>query len=325
MSRRLLFVDDEPFFLKAMQRLFHRKNFETYFAESGQAALELLEKQPVDIVVSDTRMPEMDGYAFLRAARKKHPDMVRMMLSGYSDERETIKALQDGTVTLYLTKPWDNQELISTIESVFATTERLREKQLLSFMNRTSRLPTLPAIYAHICSLLDSDASLEKIASEIEKKDPAMAAKILQVTNSALWGVKTGSVKQAILFLGLANIKPIIMATSVFEQKGSSSQEKRAGEVLWQRARLTHRAFYWIYNTVLRKKVPENYSAAGLLHEVGRIALLGELGARYLDAIDFASSKERDCFGLSHLEVGGSLLAWWNLPHALVEAALYYE
>ena len=325
MDRRILFVDDEPFFLTSMKRLFFSQEYETFYAESGQKALELLEDQPVDLVVSDMKMPEMDGYAFLRTVKQKYPDIIRMMLSGYSDERETIKALQDGTVKLFLTKPWESQQLLNTIERIFATSERLKEQNLLSFMNRTSLLPTIPAIYDHICELVEGDASLEQIASEIEQQDPAIAAKILQVSNSALWAVKTGSVKQAIMFLGLSNIKPIILATAVFDPKGLTASDRKIRGELWQRARLTNRSLCWVYNAGLQKKVPDTYSAAGLLHEVGRIAMLGELGTVYVKALEVDARKERETFGVSHLEVGGSLLSWWNLPLALVEAAMYYE
>lgn len=111
---RVLFVDDEPRVLTTMRILF-RSRYELFFAESGAAALELLKTQPVDVIVSDQRMPGMTGIELLRTARELNPNAMRILLTGYSDLNAIIGSINEGEIFRFINKPWSNDDLTTTV------------------------------------------------------------------------------------------------------------------------------------------------------------------------------------------------------------------
>ncbi len=111
---RVLFVDDEPRVLTSMKMLF-RGAYEMHFAESGQQAIDMLKTQPVDVIVSDQRMPGMSGFEFLRAARDINPHAMRILLTGYSDLNAIIGSVNEGEIFRFVNKPWANDVLSSTV------------------------------------------------------------------------------------------------------------------------------------------------------------------------------------------------------------------
>jgi DNA-binding NtrC family response regulator len=111
---RVLFVDDEPRVLNSMRMLF-RNNYEVFTADSGQKALELLKNQPVDVIVSDQRMPGMTGIELLRSARELNPSAMRILLTGYSDLNAIIGSINEGEIFRFVSKPWSNEDLSTTV------------------------------------------------------------------------------------------------------------------------------------------------------------------------------------------------------------------
>ena len=107
----VLFVDDEPNILSALRRLVRREAYEALTANGGQEALELLESQQVAVIVSDQRMPGMMGADFLARSRELAPDAVRMMLTGYSDIETATRAINEGEIYRFISKPWDDEDL----------------------------------------------------------------------------------------------------------------------------------------------------------------------------------------------------------------------
>ena len=125
---KILFVDDEPQMLTALQRVFRGKQFDVKLANSGSQGLEFLKEGPFDVIISDMRMPEMDGATFLAQSIELSPSSRRILLTGYSDQESTIRAINDGQVHQYLSKPWDNEKLRSVVESEIAEKIRIEEE-----------------------------------------------------------------------------------------------------------------------------------------------------------------------------------------------------
>jgi len=119
MARTLLLVDDELPVLRALQRLFRPAGYQILTAQSGAEALALMAQQPVHVVLSDFRMPQMTGDKLLREVKELYPGTVRMILSGFADLNAVMSALNDGAVYKFLVKPWDNEELKDQIEEAF--------------------------------------------------------------------------------------------------------------------------------------------------------------------------------------------------------------
>ncbi|UCU93271.1 response regulator [Hydrogenophaga taeniospiralis] len=129
--RTLLLVDDEEAILSSLRRLFRRDGYHLLSATSGAQGLALLAQQPVDVILSDQRMPGMTGIDFMREARRRHPHTVRMTLSGYTDLESIIEAVNEGAVYKFLTKPWDDDLLRSHVAQAFEQSELAAENRRL--------------------------------------------------------------------------------------------------------------------------------------------------------------------------------------------------
>jgi len=127
MTYKILFVDDEKDILSSMRRLLMEDRYEILTAESGIEALELLKKGPVDLIVSDQKMPKMSGVEFLQRSKEYSPDSIRIVLTGYADVNAAIDSINKGNVYRYITKPWNNDELRSTIRNALEL-RRLRQE-----------------------------------------------------------------------------------------------------------------------------------------------------------------------------------------------------
>ncbi len=127
----LLCVDDEPNILSSLRRLFRAHGYRVLVAERGAAALQVLESEAVDLVISDMRMPEMDGAQFLQQVRERWPETVRLLLTGHADVASIIDAINRGEIYRYITKPWDDNDIVLLVRHALERKELDREKQRL--------------------------------------------------------------------------------------------------------------------------------------------------------------------------------------------------
>jgi putative nucleotidyltransferase with HDIG domain len=132
----VLFVDDEVNILKALQRLLRMEDMHVLTASRANEALELLERHPTQVVVSDQRMPEMSGVDFLAVVRERHPDIVRMMLTGYTEMNVAVDAINRGEIYRLITKPWNDDELRATIRQAFDHADLKAEIKRLNQITR---------------------------------------------------------------------------------------------------------------------------------------------------------------------------------------------
>jgi len=141
MSYKILVVDDEPNNLRVLERLF-RYDYEVISAESGEEALSLLSEHDVALVITDQRMPNMTGVELLKRTADLRPQMVRIILTGYTDVETLVEAINSGLVYKYVTKPWDNEELRLTVSRALEHYETTKGRHELEMMNQrlTTRL-----------------------------------------------------------------------------------------------------------------------------------------------------------------------------------------
>jgi response regulator RpfG family c-di-GMP phosphodiesterase len=130
----ILLVDDEESITKALRRLFRTTGFKIITALSGQEGLSVLEKaeEPVSLIISDQRMPEMSGARFLEKARTIFPDAIRFLLTGYSDMDAIVDAVNKGEIHRYLTKPWNDDDLIVQVKQAIKQYELVLENRRLN-------------------------------------------------------------------------------------------------------------------------------------------------------------------------------------------------
>jgi DNA-binding NtrC family response regulator len=127
----ILLVDDEPDILQSLKRLL-RHDFQVHIAESAQEALKILEEEPIHVVMTDQRMPEMTGSELLTSIRDAEPDPIRIVFTGYADLKSMVNAVNSGQLFRYITKPWDPDELIETLhEAASAFAQRQRHRKLM--------------------------------------------------------------------------------------------------------------------------------------------------------------------------------------------------
>lgn len=132
----VLFVDDEANILSALKRLFRPQGYVIYIADSGAAALAMLEKEHVDLIVSDMRMPEMNGAQLLEQVRNRWPDTVRILLTGYSEMSATVDAINKGGIYRYIAKPWEENDLTMTVRNALDGKRLEHEKQRLETLTQ---------------------------------------------------------------------------------------------------------------------------------------------------------------------------------------------
>ncbi len=133
---KLLFVDDEENILKSLKRLFRPKGHTLFTATSGALGLKVLESEAIDLVISDMRMPEMDGAVFLKQVAARWPDIIRILLTGYADLSSTISAINEGHISCYASKPWEDYDLSVTVEQALERRYLQKEKERLETLTR---------------------------------------------------------------------------------------------------------------------------------------------------------------------------------------------
>ncbi|MFJ3371303.1 HD domain-containing phosphohydrolase [Pseudomonas sp. NPDC086251] len=133
---KVLLVDDEESILNSLRRLLRGQPFEALLATSGAQALEIMAQQPIDLVMSDARMPNMDGATLLGHIHKRYPTTTRILLTGYADLPTIIKAINEGQIHRYISKPWNDEEILLTLRQALAHQHSERERQRLELLTR---------------------------------------------------------------------------------------------------------------------------------------------------------------------------------------------
>src|SRR5271157_5517649 len=216
--RRVLFVDDEPRFYEGLQRLLRpqRHEWEMAFAPSGHAALALMEASPFDVIVSDMRMPGMDGAALLCRVRELYPQVVRIVLSGHT---ELSAALQVVPVAhQFLAKPCDAEMLRVAIERACHLKALLSDDSIRRTVTALGDLPSVPRTYEALMQAVgDPDVTLLKVARIIEQ-DVGISAKVLQLVNSAFFGISHSmtNIQSAVSYLGINTLKSLVLSVEIF-------------------------------------------------------------------------------------------------------------
>jgi HD-like signal output (HDOD) protein/ActR/RegA family two-component response regulator len=333
--KRVLFVDDEPLVLAGLQRMLFnmRRDWDMRFAGGGQEALRMLAEAPADVVVSDMRMPEMNGAQLLNEVMRKHPQAVRFILSGYSD-MEMIMQCVSGTHQ-FLSKPCDGETLRNVVGRALEMDTWLNNDGVKALVSKIKALPSLPSLYFEVMKELGApEATLDRVGATIAK-DPGMTAKILQLVNSAFFGLcrQITDPTEAVLQLGLETIKSLVLGIHVFSELEPAKNGPVSAEALWRHSLATAGTARRIAKLERQeKRIVEESFTSGLLHDIGRLVLLANVPEQYAEVFEDARENkialvetERTMFGASHAEVGGYLLGLWGLPISLVESAVYHH
>lgn len=325
MNKKVLIIDDERTVLRGLEKLLKGESFHTTYLTNGIEALEFLETNKVDMIISDTRMPDMDGEILLAEVKRRHPEVIRVALCHISENRRISKLIEKGLAKQYVFKPWDDSELKMSINSILEMSARLLDEENLGKINKLKELPSLPSLYHELVLLMERDADIVEVSNLISR-DQAIASKVLKLANSAFYGRKTGNINQAIMTMGLNNVKNIILNNSFFKES-SEAMDK-----LWQHTIDTNRICLAIYDQCLNKRIPSLFGSAGLLHDIGRVIMYMFHADEYGPILEELETSEKTLIDLelehfhsTHQDVGAFLLNSWDLPYAYVEAAMFHH
>ena len=329
---RIIFVDDEVRILEGLQRMLRpqRHSWEMAFAPSGQAALQMMEATPFDVIVSDMRMPGMDGAALLKSVREKYPNVLRIILSGYTELEAAVNAVP--VAHQFLVKPCDQDTLQSAIERATSLNSILNNKRLESIIGSMQQLPSLPKSCLEMReALADPTSDSHRIARLVER-DPAMSAKVLQLVNSAFFGVarNVSDINTAITYLGKSILENLVLSVEIFRVfRPTKPIPGFSLEELHGHAQLAAKMAGHVAGD---KTIRGLAMVAGLLHDVGKLVLAEATPEHFARAIAGAKKENRPLFqieeeltGVSHAEVGAYLLSMWGIPYLIVESVAHHH
>jgi adenylate cyclase len=250
-------VDDEQNILNALNRLLHRKGYRVYRANGGKEGLDILEEKPIDLIISDMRMPGMDGAEFLTKVAKKWPDTIRILLTGYSDMKAAVVAINQGQIYHYLNKPWEDNHLLLTIQRGLEQRFFLQERESL-----------YNTIEEQNKSLNELNAGLEKKVEERTKDLRSTANKLQQ----ALSDLKRGYRDAVKVFSNLIEL----------HEGHNSGHSRRVSELSLKLADS--------FKFSNRERQDLNFAA--LLHKIGLLVLPDELQRKPLTKMKAAEKEQ---------------------------------
>jgi HD-like signal output (HDOD) protein/CheY-like chemotaxis protein len=323
MSTRIVFVDDELNILQAMGRSFHRMRNEwnMEFLSSGAAALESLAKAPADVIVSDMRMPGMDGWQLLAEVKKLYPQTVRLVLSGHADPSSVMRAV--GTAQLYLAKPCESGSLKAAIVQTQMLRQLLSSDRLALLVGEVGMLPSAPTAFQEILTCLQNPAASLTDASQIIGRDVAMTANIMKLVNSAFFGSRRPitTIDRAVAYLGMDTLGALVLGHSVFQSGVATGIDGFSLEELWLHTEQTAAAARAIaLSENLSVARADEAFLAGVLHDVGKVVFATKAAAPPNVTTDVVAQMEEH-----HAEVGAYLLGLWGFPNSIVEAVAFHH
>lgn len=333
--KRILFVDDEPKILEGLRRILRplRNEWEVEFAEGGIEALEILSRSSFDAIVTDMRMPVMNGLELLNRVKSLYPHIIRIVLSGQADQETILHTV--GPIHQYLTKPSDAETLRAIVDRALSLHDILRNERIETLVTQMDSVPSLPSLYDDLILKLQSpDVSIRTIA-DIVTQDMGMSAKVLQLVNSAFFGVRRhiSSPEQAVALLGLNIIRPLALSVHIFRRFENDSLGFLSNMGIWNHSMNVGKIAKQIaMNERQDSKFVDNAFIAGLLHDIGILVLATVIPNDYMATIKKAKEQgiplfqaEWETLGFSHERVAGYLLGLWGFTNNIVEAVTYHH
>ncbi len=238
----ILLVDDEPAVLSALKRLLRPARYEVLTADGGEAALEILASTDVDLIVSDMRMPHMSGATFLARTRELYPETMRILLTGYSEIDSVVQAINEGGIYRYLNKPWDDHDLLLTIDQALEQRRLRREAARLTALTQAQ-----------------NDA-LRQFNTELETQVRA----------------RTEELGQTVMFLEAAQ-RDLKSNFTAMVQVCASMIEMRCGAASGQSMRIGEIARHLALASDMSSLHAQDVYYAALLHGIGKLSLPDEL------------------------------------------------
>ena len=328
--KHILFVDDEPLVLRGLRRAFDdlAETWSVECATGGEEALQKLAAGPCDVLVTDMRMPGMNGAELLAVVAHRHPQVVRIVLSGQADQELLVQCVS--TAHHYFAKPCDPELLRTTVQHLVELGERAGQTSLCLLANRLPLLPSQPQVYRKLVAAINrAETDLETLAKLVES-DQGLTAKVIKLSNCAYFGFghSVNSVTEAVSLLGVELLKALVLSTEVFDFCNHPGRAGISVDRLWARAQALAGAARAIAREErLPRELQEAAFTAGLLHNCGLLVLAANLPGQLSSAIALARNLQQPLdtcehltYGTTYAEVSSYILSLWELPAEIVAA-----
>ncbi|HEV3332119.1 MAG TPA: response regulator [Bryobacteraceae bacterium] len=326
-KRRILFVDDEPLILEGLQRMLraYRKEWDMTFVDGGDEALKALQENPTDVIVTDMRMPGMDGAQLLEHVKQRFPSVIRIVLSGYFEKDAGLRAVP--VAHQFVAKPCDPVKLREAIERCCSLSVYVNDDNTRRLLGSIGELPSLSRNCASLMRALEDPEIPVNEISRIVEHDVGITAKVLQLVNSAFFGPsqEITNVRMAVSYLGLDVLKTLVLSAELFRTfRPSCHAQGFSFEGFQEHSQLAARI---VSHLPLPKSMASTAVVAALLHDTGILILSARLPQQFEQALSISLQEERPFYrveaqlaGTTHAEVGAYLLGVWGLPNAIVDA-----
>jgi HD-like signal output (HDOD) protein/ActR/RegA family two-component response regulator len=333
--KRILFVDDDINVLSGLRRGLHsmRAEWQMDFVDNAANAMDILETVRVDALVTDVRMRQMDGFQLLKETRNAYPQIVRIVLSGETQQDALARSL--ASMHLFLSKPCDTELLKHRVRDVLARGDEIRDETLKSLVAQLAGVPSLTLMFFEIMKLFDAEKpDVEKIA-QVVSMDMGMAAAVLHYVNSGYFPPNnvTSNPERAVRWLGLQTVRDLIVRNRLCCSFDTNGFEYFDVMSLWSNSismATSARAIAVSHSN--DGVLADDAFAAGMFHDLGQVVLASVLGDFYDSVVERSMSRgepvwetERDMIGSTHAEVGAYLLGLWGMPDAVVNAVAHHH
>lgn len=329
--RRILFVDDEQPILDGLRNLLRKRRgeWDMHFALGAHEALAQLRTQSFDVLVTDMRMPEMDGAALLSQVKNEFPAVARIVLSGYAKPGELVRALP--AVQQFLSKPCNPEQLRAVVERTCELERLVGDAAIQRVAGGLDALPSIARTYWRLRHVLEEPHATVGDLADVVETDQAMATKALQLVNSPYFGLAKPvlSIRQAVQYLGSDVLKSLALTAKLFATLEEQPVDGLSLAQLQRRALLSARLCRGILPA---GDAQETAFSAALVHDLGEVILAMADRERYTRLLDehVASGTplhelERAEYQTTHAEVGAYLLGLWGLPVPICEAVALHH
>lgn len=321
---RLLFVDDEPNVVQALSRMMRRarEEWDVKTALSGEEALRIMAAWPADVVVSDMRMPHMNGVELLNRIAALYPEAVRLILSGHTD-REVI--MQSAIVAhQFLAKPCDAETLVNTLRRSKNVRELLSSPAIRDIVGRTMELPCLSSTYNDLMRVLGTEGSTVRDVAEVVARDLVLTARVMQLVNSSFFSKpqRVDNVEDAISHLGLDVVRGLAAAVTAFDDFEGVLDEGPLIDLFLHSLTVGSICRKIAIAEGMTVRDQEDALLAGMLHGIGKLVLAQ---ANRLEYMALLSGDPHDDSIPTYAEVGAYLLGLWGFQNHIVEAVAFHE
>lgn len=324
---RILFVDDEPKILTGLRRMLRsmRHQWDMEFAEGAFKALELLKSQAFDVVVSDARMPGMEGSELLERVRCEYPDTVRMILSGQCGRNSVLRCI--GATHQFLSKPCDAETLKAAIENVCRLRQCVGDAAARAAVSRIDSLPSRASAYTELVDQVETETTPLRQMAETIRSDVAMSMKVVQLVSSGFFGTPqhTIEVDRAAELLGADTLRAMVADTNAFRLPLPDEIDAELVGRISDHSLAVASAARRIAESVTSDchVIVQSY-LAGLFHAVG--TLVPVVSAAGGPAAGVAGPEQQTPGAETcGIRAGGYLAALWGLPLEVADAIGSYR